>query len=55
MKKMKRKVALEQIRIHGFKGELAEAQRIYIENRISWGAYRLAYSTGEWQRKGFIR
>ena len=55
MKKPTRKQALALITAHGFKGELAEAQKIWIENRISWGAYRMAYSAGEWKRKGFIK
>ncbi len=42
MKKPTRKQALAWIKYHASQGDLASAQRIYIENRISWAAYREA-------------
>lgn len=42
MKKPTRKQALALISYHARKGDIGAAQRIYIENRISWNAYREA-------------
>jgi hypothetical protein len=37
-----RKQVLEWIRYHASKGDIASAQRLYIENRISSAAYQEA-------------
>jgi hypothetical protein len=37
-----RKQVLAWIRYHASKGDIASAQRLYIENRISWAAYQEA-------------
>lgn len=42
MKKPTRKQVLAWIKYHASKGDLGSAQRIYIENRISWAAYQEA-------------
>jgi hypothetical protein len=44
MKKPTRKQALEWIKYHASRGDIGAAQRIYIENRISWAAYQKAVS-----------
>jgi hypothetical protein len=42
MKKPTRKQVLAWIRYHASQGDIGAAQRLYIENRISWAAYREA-------------
>lgn len=42
MKKPTRKQVLAWIRCHAANGDIASAQRLYIENRISWNAYKEA-------------
>lgn len=42
MKKPIRKQVLAWIRYHASQGDLASAQKLYIENRISWDAYKAA-------------
>lgn len=44
MKKPTRKQAMAWIKYHAIRGDIGAAQRIYIENRISWAAYRAALS-----------
>jgi hypothetical protein len=39
MKKMPRKQVLAWIKYHASKGDIASAQRLYVENRISMAAY----------------
>ena len=42
MKKPTRKQVLAWIKYHASKGDLGAAQRLYIENRISWAFYQKA-------------
>jgi hypothetical protein len=42
MKKPKRKQVLAWISYHASQGDLGSAQRLYIEHRISWDAYKAA-------------
>jgi len=44
MKKPTRKQVLAWISYHASQGDLGAAQRLYIEHRISWGAYKAAIS-----------
>ena len=45
MKKPTRKQVLAWIKYHASKGDIASAQRLYIENRISMSAYLQAIRT----------
>ena len=45
----KREIILEHIRIAGYEGDVKRAIGLYVENRISYEAYRKAYRTGERQ------
>jgi len=40
MKKPTRKQVLAWIKYHASQGNIGAAQRLYIENRISWAAYQ---------------
>lgn len=40
MRKPTRSQALALIRSHASKGDIGAAQRVYIENRISWAQYQ---------------
>lgn len=42
MKKPTRKQVLAWIRYYGKTGDIGAAQRLYIENRISWPVYQAA-------------
>jgi hypothetical protein len=44
MKKPTRKQVLAWISYHASQGDLGSAQRLYIEHRISWDAYKAAIS-----------
>lgn len=48
---MTRFQALEHIRIAGFHHDNATAMRVYVENRVSYEAYRHAWDTGRRQRE----
>lgn len=44
---MKRKLALQHIKVAGYHGDVKGGMRIYIENRISREAYNNAWLAGE--------
>lgn len=47
----KRERILDAIRAAAYHGDMAEATRLYCENRISWAAFQRAVEIGRRQRE----
>jgi len=46
-----RQQVLDAIRVAAYQGDMAEATRLYVENRISWKAFQKAVQIGRQQRE----